>query len=227
MIIIDYREQQSSVHTLLEKLEVPYHFSTLDVGDYLIGDILVERKEVNDYVQSLTSGHLARQLYEMSTNYELSYLVVEGFISEVLQNRNISRSAYISSLVGSSLKRSSVGKSGVIVTVSVETDFDTALFLCYLYKKVSSKDFVRLPKIEKKSIGDKDMLEYILSSFPRIGSVYAKRLLEKFGTLRGVITADVSELKKILGDKRSLDFFLWTNMKYSQPDEKQGEVVNV
>jgi len=206
LIFIDYREKKSRIPFLLEKYNVPSSIVELPVADYIIGDIAVERKEIGDYIQSKTSGHLDKQLYNLSTNFSLSYLIITGWIEEELQKRNISRQTYISSLVGSSLKRSPDGKSGQIITVTLRTDEDCALFLKYLHDKIEKGKLVRLPKMEKVSFSKDERAVHVLCSLPGVGEKKAKELLKTYGSLFNVFyIASVRDLSSVrgIGEKQS------------------------
>lgn len=199
MIVVDNREKRSIIPGRLEKFGLEIQFADLPVGDYLIdGTLCVERKEINDYISSLTSGHLHNQLFNLSTNFDLSYLIVEGIISEVLMYRKIKREAYLSSLAGASLKRSPKGKQGIVQIINLETAFDTALFLKSLQEKLEDKQ-PRLPKLSRVKWGKSDQLVFIISSLPGIGELRAKKLLEHFGNLRSLVNANVDEIAEVRG----------------------------
>jgi len=196
---VDNHESRSIVPRELEKFGVEIKFADLAVGDYLLSDTLcVERKEINDYVSSLTSGHLHTQLYDLSTNFDASYLIVEGIISEALMYRKIKREVYLSSLAGASLKRSSEGKKGIVQIINLETAFDTAVFLKSLSEKLGGNE-PRIPPISRMKRGAGDQLVFIVSSLPGIGEIRAKKLLEHFGDLKSLVNADADEIASIRG----------------------------
>jgi len=201
-IFIDHRENKSGVPRLLKKMNVPITVTELEVGDYIVGEIAVERKTIGDYLGSKTSGHLDDQLYNLSTNFEFSYLLIEGYVSQELLHRKMKRAPFISSLVGSSLKHAPNGKQGQIVTVNLETKWDTVLFLKFLHDKVI-KGEARLPKIFKRKANPDMILVYVVSSVPGIGQVYAKRLLGHCKTVARVMNADVLQLTAVIGKKRA------------------------
>jgi len=203
MITIDNRERRSLVPRELEKLKIPVEYVNLEVGDYVcVGkeNVVISRKEVNDYIGSLSSGHLSNELHDLSTNYPFAILIVEGFIGEALMYRQMKRYNYLSSLVGSALKRSPDGCSGTISVLSAETPFDTALMLKFIHDKVNETNgLVRSPvlqvikwKPEQRAVG-------ILSAFPYVGEKRAKLILDTFKTLEGVCEASVEELMRIQG----------------------------
>lgn len=215
-MIIDNREKRSIIPQKLTELGVEIEYATLPIGDYLINNtICVERKEINDYVGSLTSGHLHTQLYQMSTNFDCSYLIVEGIISEVLMYRKIKRSAYISSLVGASLKRSPDGRQGVVQLINLETPFDTVLFLKSLEEK-SINNEPRLPKLSRVNWGTKDRILYLISSITGIGEKKAMNILNYFGTVKNFVNASVDDLMKVegIGQKIAENIFKLLNTSY-------------
>lgn len=55
----------------------------------------------------------------------------------------------------------------------------------------------------KKAAGLKEMQEYVVSSFPSVGLLLAKELLKQFGSVKGIVNADASDLKKVekIGEK--------------------------
>ena len=51
---VDYRE--SVIFPLLDKYGVPYEVRNLEVADYIIDGIGIERKTITDYLNSLMTG---------------------------------------------------------------------------------------------------------------------------------------------------------------------------
>ena len=212
-IFIDHRERPSGIPTMLEKMGVPVSVVELEIGDYVIGEIPVERKEVGDYLSSKTSGHLDEQLYNMSASFDLSYLIIEGNISLALQYRKMKRAPYISSLVGSSFKRAPDGRQGQIITVNLDTRFDTALFLKFMHEKIANGE-ARLPKMFKRGVGKGEILIHVVSSIPGIGNVRSKSLLEQFKTIKRITEADVNQLSAVIGQAHAKKVFDLLNSIY-------------
>ncbi|MEM3406167.1 MAG: ERCC4 domain-containing protein [Nitrososphaerota archaeon] len=61
MILIDYREKESGIPKLLIKKNIPINFENLKIGDYIIGDIVIERKTSKDFVASIFDGRIFEQ----------------------------------------------------------------------------------------------------------------------------------------------------------------------
>ncbi len=75
------------------------------------------------------------------------------------------------------------------------------LFLLVLSKK-QIKEYSLNAK--KKTLNKKEQLQFIIESFPGIGPKTAKKLLEKFHTIKKIINAKEEELKEILGIKAEI-----------------------
>ena len=69
---------------------------------------------------------------------------------------------------------------------------------------------------ERKPITLREQQEYIISSLPGVGPTLSKPLLEHFGSVKKVINADETELKKIekIGEKKSKEIKNITDSKY-------------
>jgi len=86
---------------------------------------------------------------------------------------------------------------------------DTAKFISILSKK-KPKEFPL--NIKKKSLNKKEQLQFIIEGFPGIGLKTARKLLEKFKTIKNIINASQKELKKAIGKKA--DVFKISEIEY-------------
>jgi len=86
---IDKREPKTiirKVTKLAKENDVEYSVEVLPVGDYIWDDcIVIERKTIQDFINSLRSGHLETQLLDME-QYSHSYLMVSGKFESVTFN---------------------------------------------------------------------------------------------------------------------------------------------
>ena len=81
-VIIDTREPKE-ILTKLREHGIPCKQEKLDIGDILIGNILIERKHIRDLVNSVRSKRIWKQLYQMKSNEEFrNILLIIGDISE-------------------------------------------------------------------------------------------------------------------------------------------------
>uniref|UniRef100_A0A6M3XGT2 Putative nuclease n=1 Tax=viral metagenome TaxID=1070528 RepID=A0A6M3XGT2_9ZZZZ len=95
-IIIDSREPKSIV-TMIKELGIPVEVRTLETGDYILSDILIERKEIKDLFNSLRQGRLWNQLYNMKLTGMRGLLIIVGDIPtyDYYKKRPISKEKYI------------------------------------------------------------------------------------------------------------------------------------
>ncbi len=74
ILIADYREEE--IIELIKDVKVIK--DNLPVGDFLIGEILIERKTFNDFIQSVFDGRIFSQLEEALKNFKKVIFLVEG-----------------------------------------------------------------------------------------------------------------------------------------------------
>jgi len=192
-IIVDTRERNSLVPSELSKQGFNVEFSHLNVADYLVNDVAIERKTINDLKFSIINKRIIQQLLEIK-QYPKNLLIIEGLdnIYEGIIHENALRGFILSVILKF---------EGPIIFTENETD--TAKYLSILAKKSPKKDFsLRASKFQKTK---KERQQFILEGFPNIGPAKAKALLDKFKTIKSTINANENELKEILG-KRTQEF---------------------
>ncbi|GMR37278.1 hypothetical protein PMAYCL1PPCAC_07473, partial [Pristionchus mayeri] len=78
-IIVDMREFQSELPTVIYKKGYDVVAATLEVGDYVLTpDTVVERKALDDLTQSLQSGRVFKQTEQMLRHYANVVLLIES-----------------------------------------------------------------------------------------------------------------------------------------------------
>jgi DNA excision repair protein ERCC-4 len=220
---------RSRVPGLLDAGNVPNERRELKVGDYFCGEISmegvyvgipVERKEMGDYLRSMNDGRRDEQLYNMSYGFPLSYMVTIGSPSRALIGTRVTLNAYVSSLVGASLKRAPDGVGGQVVTVNLESEPEFVLFLKYLDEKVKEGSFARTPVMQKRAWKPEELLVYVVSSLPGIGSKTANNLLKHFGSVRGVMNASREQLLEVdgVGPKKAAEIHDVLTMAYAMKE---------
>lgn len=219
-------EIRSGIPEMLRVSGVPSERRELKVGDYFCGEVSaeggytgvpVERKDAGDYLKSMNDGRRDEQLYNMSYGFPLSYVVIIGNPSREIRGTKMSVNAYISSLVGCSLKRSPDGACGQVVTVNLESDDEFVLFLRYLDEKVKEGAFARVPVMQRRAWKPEELLVYVVSSLPGIGQKTAGNLLKHFGSVRAVMNASKEELMQVdgVGKKRADEIHSVLTMAYT------------
>lgn len=203
-IFVDSRETRSLVKDFLLDKKLPIEVKELEVGDYIItnGDItvIIERKDMADYVGSLVSGRLNNQLYQLSSNADYGLLIVEGYLTEAIAFRKVKRGQINSSIAGAILRVSPDGKQGKISVLSVESPFDTADVIEGIYKRFEEEEgFVRLPQLERIKVTPEKRAIMILATFPDIGEGKAEKLINHFKNLKNTFNASIEELCEVPG----------------------------
>lgn len=190
-IIIDYREKNSLVASYLIKQGFPVEFKELKIGDYIVKDIIIERKTVQDFLSSMINHRLINQIEELK-QYENKLLIIEGISEQELYretNEGINPNAIRGFLLSILLKH----KIPIIFSKNSE---DTAKYINVLSKKKEKE--INL-NAKKKTLNKKEQLQFIIESFPGVGPKKAKKLLEKFGSIQNIILSSTDDLKDILG----------------------------
>jgi len=194
-IVIDYREKNSFVISQLAKLGFDFEFKALKVADYLVNDIAIERKTVTDFISSMISRRLLKQLEELQ-QYNQRLLMIEGIDEQELYTDSKEKvGMHPNSVRGFLLSIVLKYKVPIIFTKSAE---DTAKFIYVLSKRKSRELSFN---VTKKALNKKEQLRFIIESFPGIGPKTAKKLLERFKSIKSIINAPKEELKEVLGKK--------------------------
>jgi len=192
-IIADYREKNSLVCSELVSLGSDCEFQELKVGDFLIGNVAVERKTVSDFISSMINKRLLRQLEELK-QYEKRLLIIEGIEEQELYNDSPE------GMNGNAIR-------GMLLYIALETNTptiftkdyqDTARFLHLIKKRIEKGPKEISLQAKKRNLSFKEQKQFIIESFPNIGPVKAKKLLKKFRTISNIINADEPALKEIL-----------------------------
>ncbi|MEN3000094.1 MAG: ERCC4 domain-containing protein [Acidilobaceae archaeon] len=213
-VYADYREEQSGIPSMLEKMGVVVIRENLPAGDYLLpGDLVVERKTAEDYVNSLHDGRLFDQARRVLESYDNLLLIVEGDLERTARMRG--REKHVISSIASLLLE------GVKVVSSSGPKY-TAQLLEALARKSSETRGKRVvihrkPKLESL----REWQLYVVSSFPGVGEKMAEKILEHYGTVEAFCLSSMSELQRIVGEKRAERIKTILKARYGE-EEKRG-----
>lgn len=191
-VVVDHREYRSTVARRLSDQSINLVSKQLDVGDYVVSSrIGVERKFVDDFLNSLLSGHLFAQLQRLRDAYARPVLILEG--KGLFTKRNINHRAIYGSLI------SIVVDFGIPV-LSTADAHETAdlLFVMAKREQRQEKKSVAL-RGGKPSFSDSERQRFIVEGLPNISSVMAKRLLSHFGSIRAIVNASEKDLQEVAG----------------------------
>jgi Fanconi anemia group M protein len=191
IIIADTREFNSDVVRELARRGVVVESQQLDIGDYILSDRLaVERKEVEDFLNSLMGGRLFSQLKMLKSAYINPILVVEG--EHLLGRRSVSENAIFGAL-------GSIVSDFNISIISTNNSKETANLLAMLAKREIEEGRAVGIRGEKVSMSLQERQQFIVEGLPGISATLAQRLLAHFGSVKAIMKADVTQLCEVRG----------------------------
>lgn len=199
-IDIDVREEPSGIPRLLsERYGGAVHVRSLPVGDYLVGDLGIERKTSLDLVRSIADGRIFDQARRLSRAFPRAALIVEGlFPPPACDGRE---DAYLGCVSQLSL---SLG----IYLFPTRFPRDSALLIERFVQ--AELDRVANPaiRIEERRFSkprhSTDRRLFLLQGFFGIGPAKARELLKAFGSLHAVFSAPPELWTEVPGIGRKL-----------------------
>jgi len=199
-IVADYREKNSLVIAELVSSNIRVKFENLQVGDFLIGDVAIERKTVRDFLSSMINKRLIMQLKNLR-KYKRRLLIIEGIDDEYIYTENAEVTGINANAVRGFLL-SIIFEYNVPIVLSKDSQ-DTAKFIITIAKRNNKNKTPMSLRASRSSLSASEQLAYILEGFPGIGPVTSRKLLKKFGTLREIFDTKSNEeqIKKIIGKK--------------------------
>ncbi|HOI13780.1 MAG TPA: DEAD/DEAH box helicase, partial [Methanoculleus sp.] len=191
-ITVDDRETSSRVAGRLHELGASITLERLEFGDYAVGDrILVERKTVQDFMNTLVERDLFGQIRAMADAVPRPILIIEGE-DDLYSVRNIHPNAIRGTLAAITVDM------GVALIRTRDAD-DTAETLYVLAQREGSERGERKVHPKKSYRSVREEQEYALAAFPNVGLKSARLLLEHFGSLKAIVDAEPEELAAVHG----------------------------
>ncbi len=191
-ITIDDREPREMSDILAMNTDVDLCTMRLKIGDYLVDDkILFERKRLDDFFESIKSGRLFKQSCMLAGSNYRSAIILEGGWRDASQSR---------------ISRQSV--QGAIVTVSMMLGLpilrsqnmkETAQLIMYTARQALRRPLGTFYRQGYRPKGERRRRLFVLQGLPGIGPERAARLLDHFGNLESIFTADYDDLAQVKG----------------------------
>ena len=199
---IDNRER-SGLEALIkrhaDKAKIEWEVKQNLITDYAYGQIGIEAKTIQDYFQSLQSGHLQSQLENLDDNYQRMILVIHGTIDKYvgLMRKRGNRTPYarIEAMFIGSLARFDVDFDLTIM------HFDSSSAAARWIVKRCEKDgtigsastFRRMRRTTSEDLRIDGLRAMGCSE------AISRKLLENFGSLMEIGSASLKELMKLEG----------------------------
>lgn len=178
VIIVDSREAVSApkIIRVLQELGADIRIETLQRGDYVISNLCaIERKEVRDYIHTLTRRYLFEQLFDLREVYPKPILLIEGYLPIIYKFSKIRPSAIWGSIFALITNE---------IFIAHTTNYrETAEFI---YTAARYEQFIekRLPTVRPfkkvETLADEQL--FFICGLPNIGVEKAKALLREFGS---------------------------------------------
>lgn len=194
-IEIDSREEPSGIPRLLaERFHVPVRVRSLPVGDYVLGDMGVERKTGLDLVRSIADGRAFDQARRLSGAFPRAALIVEGlFPPPSCDGREESYFGALAQLSWSFGLR----------IFPTRFPLDTAILLQRFAEAELDRVGVSTVRVDEKRWckprHTTDRRLFLLQGFFGVGPERARNLLRAFGSLRSVFCAPMEAWREVPG----------------------------
>ncbi|MGD8589939.1 MAG: ERCC4 domain-containing protein [Chromatiales bacterium] len=191
--VVDDREVRSGMVELLRAVGgVKVEVRRLELGDYEVdGRLLVERKTLQDLSLSIKDGRLFRQAYRLMES------PLRGLV--ILQGTNVN-------LTATGMHREAI--QGALITLSVYLGIpllrardpqESVRLMLYAARQGRAFANGAYPRNGKRPRGKRRTQLHILQGLPGVGPERARRLLDAFGTVEGVLTASAEALCAVEG----------------------------
>lgn len=166
----------------------------LPAGDYILNDrVAIERKTFRDFAFSVIDGRLFAQAAALKRLPQRALILLEGPKPRVKEMPRVHPRALKGALL-------SLAVSWRLPVVYSRGAFDSLVCLEILAEQSQVPGIRRYPlgfRANPHSRGAKS--SQILQALPAVGPRLAERLLRKFGSVKKVILADVTELAQVPG----------------------------
>lgn len=215
ILFIDNRERSGLEQLVIkycEKNKLNYQMRQTLITDYCFADVGIEAKSIEDYLQSLYSGHLERQLQNLEDNYNSAVLLIHGTLDQHIakgkrRGKKIPYAKVFGSFTGS-LARFSTDYDISIITFPNKSL--AARFICKRFEKHGTLGSSSTYRLLRKTATEDMRIDILQGAGCSVA--IAKRLLEQYGSVIEISSLTAKELQAVEGigkvrAKRILDAF--------------------
>ncbi len=202
ILFIDNRER-SGLEALIkrhaDKANITWEVKQNLITDYAYGQIGIEAKTIQDYFQSLQSGHLQSQLENLDDNYQRMILVIHGtidkYVGHMRKRGNKTPYARVEAMFIGSLARFDVDFDVTIM------HFDSSSAAARWIVKRCEKDGTIGSAATFRRMRRTTSEDLRIDGLRAMGcsEAIARKLLENFGSLMEIGSASLKELMKLEG----------------------------
>lgn len=192
---MDRREDEFIKETLIH-LGAEVEIQTLSIGDFICSEnTVIERKTKHDLEASIIDGRLFEQLKRLKETFECVIILVEGTKSAERININALKGAQAAIMTD-------YGASLIFTKDKQETA--DIVFSIAKHEQTAKKQRIRI-KAHKKAHSLGEQQRAVIEALPLVGPQLAIDLLDHFGSIENIISADEKDLAEVnnMGKKKA------------------------
>lgn len=185
----DDREGSGECVQVLRELGAIVLSQRLPVADFVCSErVAIERKTAADFESSVMDGRLFQQAAELKANFASPLLTIVGNNFERL-DKKARRGAFLSLAIDYNLP---------LFFLESERSLGEFIYSIGFREQLRPAKEARL-RFGKRAFGESQSKQFVVESLPGVGPGLAKNLLEHFGSVEGVFTAQEEELLEVEG----------------------------
>lgn len=189
-LVIDDREPDK-MQEFLEEEGLDTEIERLEVGDYVYGEIGIERKTINDF-SKFGSSRLWKQALKLRETFEYPYILMSGTFKE-LRDWKLKRP--VLGAMGRLGRYEELNGYGLPV-LGCDSDRDLAFLIKCLIEDVQKGE--RPQPVKMRKAEPQEIKEDMIRVLPRIGLKKAQKIQDKIG-IANLFDASEDNLMKIEG----------------------------
>jgi ERCC4-type nuclease len=202
ILFIDHREKsglEDLVRSYCDKNDLKYQTRENMITDYSFSEVGIEAKSISDYMGSLYSGHLERQLLNLDDNYTQAILLVWGTLDSYIASarkggHRIPFGRAFNAYIGS-LARFCNDFDVQLITLPDRSS--AARFICKRFEKAGTLSSTSTYRLLRKTSTEDRRVDVLRSA--GCSEALAKRLLDEFGSLAEIASQTPKELMVVKG----------------------------
>jgi ERCC4-type nuclease len=214
-VLVDDREARCGMLDCFRAIDgVSLEVRRLELGDYeLDGQLLVERKTLHDLTVSIQDGRLFRQACRLIASPRRSLMILEGTHIK-LDAAGMRREAIQGALIMMSVYLG-------LPLLRARDPSESAQLMLYAARQGRAFANGAYPRKGTRPQGKRRTQLHILQGLPGVGPERARRLLEAFGSVEGVLSASEAALSSVDGiGSNTAERICWA---VREPDSSYGE----
>lgn len=213
VIFVDHRESSSGVANHLREYDADIVLQQLKTADYISSDrVAVERKRIQDFLQSIVDQRLFSQLQDLTEAYERPILIIEGSPEILFTEREIHPNTIRGVLSSIAVDY----RVPIIWTLNARETAAQVFWLAYR-EQIKEKRDISI-RTNHKTCSVPKQQEFIIAGLPHVNTKLSRRLLKEFGTVKNVFCCTEEMLKKVdgLGEKKARKIYDLLNCEYCE-----------